>query len=296
MKDFQKIDWKLYNRPPFYQQWLCKEDTLKLATFGDGGLAEVDDQVLALKNQWDLENVKGHFIDRIGKLLSEYRNGNTDEYYRILLKLRRLLNTNDGSIPSVIKAIKFLYSSEVVHIVPDYPAGLIINHDGEGTPGIDFNKILREVIPAGVAYSTKELFYFSETTRISESHQITFRNNIVEEAFGKIYHNGRILRDGHTVRSTEKVLCFRNGRFRHDGEIDHKKLNIVKARSFIRLPLRHSSGLQERLNLTVKSGFNDAVSVTENFLIGMRYHRFHNGKYTRNGQIKHNTFTLIPLE
>jgi hypothetical protein len=61
MKDFQKIDWKLYNRPPFYQQWLCKEDTLKLASFGDGGLSEVDDQALALKAQWDLENAKGPF-------------------------------------------------------------------------------------------------------------------------------------------------------------------------------------------------------------------------------------------
>ena len=130
MKGFQKIDWKIYNRPPFYQQWLCRDDTLKLVTFGDKGLAAVDNQTLALKDQWDLDNVKDHFLDRIGKLLSESRNGNTDEYYRILLKLRKLMNTNNGSIPDIIKAIKFMYSSEIVNIVPDYPAGLIINHDG----------------------------------------------------------------------------------------------------------------------------------------------------------------------
>jgi hypothetical protein len=243
-----------------------------------------------------LDNVKGHFLDRIGKLLSEYRNGNTDEYYRILLKLRRLLNTNDGSISSIIKAIKFFYSSEIVHIIPDYPASLIIEHDGEGTQGIDFNKILREIIPAGVAYSTKELFYFYDTTRISESHQITFRNNTIEKAFGKIYHNGRILRDGNTVRSTEQVFCFRNGRYKHNEVIYHRKINIVKALSFVRLPLRHSSGLQERLTMSVKSGFNDEVSVVENFSIGMRFHHFHNRKYGRNGQINYNTFTFIPLE
>ena len=155
MKDFQKIDWKQYNRPPYYQQWLCRDDTLKLAAFGDAGLAEVDDQVLKLKDQWDLDNVKGHFLDRIGKLLNESRNGNADDRYRILLKLRRILNTNDGSIPAIIKAIKFIYSSEVVHIVPDFPAGLIVEHDGEGTPGLNFNKILAGIIPAGVSFSTK---------------------------------------------------------------------------------------------------------------------------------------------
>jgi hypothetical protein len=92
VKDFQKIDWKTYNRPPFYQQWLCRDDTQKLASFGDRGLDELDGQILALKDEWDLDNVTGHFLDRIGKLLDEKRNGNTDGHYRILLKLRRLLN------------------------------------------------------------------------------------------------------------------------------------------------------------------------------------------------------------
>jgi hypothetical protein len=191
MKDFQKIDWKLYNKPPFYQQWLCRDDTLKLATFGDKGLSDLDDQILALKDQWDLENVKGHFLDRIGKLLNEKRNGNTDDYYRIMLKLRRLLNTNDGSIPSIIKAIKFIYSSEVVHIVPDYPAGLIIEHEGEGTLGLNFNKLLAEIIAAGVSFSTKELFYFLDTAKVSESHKIKPVRRDIDVYPGGLRYDGR---------------------------------------------------------------------------------------------------------
>jgi hypothetical protein len=296
MRDFQTIYWKLYKRPPFYQQWLCRDDTLKLAAFGDRGLADVDDQILALKEQWDLDNVKGRFLDRIGKFLSEARNGNTDEYYRILLKLRKLLNANDGSMPSVIRAIKFLYSSEVVHIVPDYPAGLIINHDGEGTPGLNFNKILAEIIPAGVSFSTKELFYFFGTIRVFESQKTVVRNDNPEKFFGKIFHNSRILRDGHTVRPTEKFLLFRNGNVNHDGSAYHTEINVRKALSYIRLPLRRASGLHERLDLAIKFDLNDTVSTAETFTMGMRYHRFHNRKYARNGSIKHNTFALIPLE
>jgi hypothetical protein len=295
MRDFEKVDWKIYNRPPFYQRWLCRDDTLRLATFGDRGLAELDDQVLALKDQWDLDNVKGRFLDRIGKVLTEPRNGNNDEIYRIFLRLRTMLNTADGTVNDVIKVIKFLYSSEIVHIIPDYPAGLIILHDGEG-PGVNFNEIIRQVVGAGINYSTKELFYFFDTVRVSESHKITLTNNTAEEAFGKIYHNGRILRDRHTVRSTEKVSLFRNGRVKRDGSAYHKRINVLKARGFIRLPLLRSSGLQERLDMAVKFDFNDTVSVAETFSTGMRYHRFHNGRYNRDGSIKHNTFKLIPLE
>jgi hypothetical protein len=80
----------------------------------------------------------------------------------VRLKLRVILNTNDGSVSSIINAVKFMYASEIVHVVLDYPAGLILEHDGEGAPGINFNKLLAEIVPAGVSSSTKELFYFTE--------------------------------------------------------------------------------------------------------------------------------------
>jgi hypothetical protein len=184
-----------------------------------------------------LDNVKGHFLDRIGKLLSEYRNGNTDEYYRILLKLRRLLNTNDGSIPSIIEAVKFFYSSEIVHIVPDYPAGLIIEHDGEGTPGLNFNKLLAEIIPAGVSFSTKELFYFKEELPSSETVSKISAATQMKDYMGYIFRNGVYRRNGQLRRyyivaedfltinlkpSFEDQLfgrAVRDGLFKHNGII-----------------------------------------------------------------------------
>lgn len=196
MKDFEKINWAKYNRPPYYQQWMCTDDTLKLAKFGDRGLAEIDGQILLQKDLWDLDNIKGPYLDRIGKLLNEKRNGCSDDFYRKILKLRILLNTNDGTIPSIIKAIKFLYSSEVVHIIPKYPAGLIILHDGEGTEGINFNKILNEVIPAGVGYETRELYRFVEKMTLQDSEMKYSLRNSFHDDFDNSFTYGVDCYDG----------------------------------------------------------------------------------------------------
>jgi hypothetical protein len=257
MKDFQKTDWKIYNRPPFYQQWLCRDDTLKLATFGDRGLAEADDQILALKDQWDLDNVKGHFLDRIGKLLSEARNGNTDEYYRILLKLRRLLNTNNGSIPSIIKAIKFIYSSEIVHIVPDYPAGLIIEHDGEGTPGLNFNKLLAEIIPAGVSFSTKEIFIFTEEFVVADTLDIIVLRKMSDSFKNGLKYNGRGKYDGRTLNPTEAVKQKYNGSYQYDGTTRYAGKQVVPAESYVIVPFKYRSGIRDVLTANIPQNYTD---------------------------------------
>jgi hypothetical protein len=199
VKDFEKIEWSQYNRPPFYQQWLCRGDTLKLAAFGDKGLAGADDQILLLKDQWGLDNAKGHFLDRIGKILAEPRNGNNDGLYRLLLGLRTMLNTANGTVNDVIKVIKFLYGSEIVHIVPDYPAGLIILHDGEG-PSVNFNEIIRQVVGAGIDYSTKELFYFTEKLPASETMSAIKAAAPMKDYMGYVFRNGVYKRNGQLQR------------------------------------------------------------------------------------------------
>jgi hypothetical protein len=297
MKDFQKIDWKQYNRPPFYQQWLCRDDTLKLATFGDRGLAEVDDQILALKDQWDLEHVKGHALDRIGKLLREQRNGATDNHYRILLKLRRLLNTSDGSIPSIITAIKFFYSSEIVHIVPDYPAGIIIEHDGEGTPGINFNRILAEAVSAGVSYSTKELFEFTETVALADTFLLKLIRNDSEYFGNPIKFNGAIKFDGKTANKKITVKGKFNGRFKFNGDLSFRGIAKVPAPYQPKPPFKFSSRVLDDLSVTVqRDTLIDNFKLDEGVSAGIRKHHKFNGAYKFNGAIKFDSTVLIPLE
>jgi len=271
MRDFEKIDWKTFNKPPFYQQWMCKDDTLKLTTFGDRGLAEVDDHILSLKDQWDLDHVGGHFLDRIGKLLSEPRNGVSDEHYRIILNLRKLLNTNAGSIPDIIKAIKYLYSSEVVHIVPDYPAGLIIEHDGEGTPGLNFNRLLAEIIPAGVSFSTKELFIFTEEFDVTETLNIIVRRIATDSFHNGLKYNGRGKYDGYTLNDTEFVNLRYNGKFKYNGVIKHSRVQAMEADSYVAIPFKYGSGIRDVLSVRLPQTFVDYPRSQTKYNGGAKY-------------------------
>jgi len=264
MKDFEKIDWKNYNKPPFYQQWLCKDETLKLTTFGDKGLCEVDKNILSLKDQWDLDNVEGSFLDRIGKVLTEQRNGNTDEHYRVVLNLRKLLNTNDATVPDIIKAIKYLYSSEVVHIVPDYPAGLIIEHDGEGTPGLNFNRILAEVVAAGVSFSTKELFDFTDEFIVTDKLTLSVRRITRDTFQNGLKYNGRGKYDGHTLNDLKFVVLKHDGTYKYNGFIQYSRTREETPDTFVAIPFKHSNGIREILKMYIPQNFTDnAKSITK---------------------------------
>jgi hypothetical protein len=242
MKDFEDINWKQYNKPPFYQQWLCEGDTIKLATFGDQNLTDIVLQVLKLKDQWNLENTRGVLLDRIGKLLRETRNGNDDGLYRKYLYLRAMLNTADGSPNNIIKIMKFIYETEVIHITPDYPAGLVIEHRGELTPGLDFNAVIKQVIPAGVSYYTKEIFDFAEGM-LSADNQFTQVHRDSSERFeGRVYRNRRVLRNGYTILPTELKKAFHNGVNYHNALARHNGQYETEADSYITPPVRRESG------------------------------------------------------
>jgi hypothetical protein len=208
------IDWDEYNEPPFLPQWLSEGETLELARYDDGLRMEIEKQIRAMVEQYDIDKVKGVLLDRIGKILAEVRNGNDDALYRIMLKLRKLLNTADGTVNDVIKVIKFFYTSEIVNISPNYPAGISIFHDGEG-PNVDFNKIMAAVVPSGVAYDTKELFYFVENILMAIKEPITVRRNTQDLFPSGLRYNGRFLCD-----QGEMVVC--DGTWVSDGSMKCK--------------------------------------------------------------------------
>jgi hypothetical protein len=304
MKDFQKIGWKQYNRPPYYQQWLCREDTLKLASFGDKGLAEVDDQVLALKDQWNLDSATGALLDRIGKILAEPRNGNDDKIYRLFLKLRTMLNTTNGSVNDVIKVIKFFYSSEIVHIVPDYSAGLIILHDGEG-PNINFNEIIKQVVGAGIDYSTKELFYFTEELPSSETASKILSRTSMMDSMAYIFHNGVYRRNGqirHRYTGVKDVLAIsigysladqlfgramRNSLFQRNGAITHSGFTNDVATEL--WSFNGHMDYAENAQSSEKTGIRVLKQISE----GVEQDFRRNGKFWRNGEVQHKTRYIL---
>jgi len=270
------VDWDEYNEPPFLPQWLCEGETLELARYDDGLRKEIESQLRKMVEQYDLDKVKGVLLDRIGKILAEPRNGNDDELYRILLHLRKLLNTADGTVNDVIKVIKFFYTSEIVQITANYPAGISILHDGEG-PNVDFNKIMAAVVPAGVAYDTKELFYFTENILMRINEPVTVRR-ISQDLFPSgLRHNGRFLCDqGKMIVCDGSWVCdgsincegfisvigtifdyylqelFCDGTWACNGDKDCSGFDKIYEDEFIQLPILPREYTRDELNISMR--------------------------------------------
>jgi len=313
---FLLVNWDEYNEPPYLPQWLCEGETLELAKYDDNLRIEIENELRSMVEQYDLDKVKGVLLDRIGKILAEPRNGNDDEIYRLYLKLRTMLNTTDGSVNDVIKVIKYLYSSEIVQIVPDYPAGLIILHDGEG-PDINFNAIIRQVVGAGIDYSTKELFYHTDEFDLRETYSNMKSKREMTDYMAYIFRNGTYRRNGQITRRYNGVkdtiiinvtvksigdrsigLAYRNGLFRRNGTIKHDGL-VLDLNTEL-LPIKIKTGMTDNGELTEITPITIANTRAEWFEREFR----RNGVYRRDGtkqrkanviieNITHNAITTI---
>jgi hypothetical protein len=302
--NFDPIDFSRYNKPPFLPQWLSRGETKKIANYGDKQYVEIDGVFREMSKQYDLDNIKGALLDRLGSLVDEQRDGKTDEIYRLMIRLRTLLNTTTGSIPELIKVIKFLYGSEVVHIVSDFPAGLIILHDGEG-PDVNFNQIIRQVVGAGIDYSTKELFYFTEELPSSEKVSKMKSALSMMDSMAYIFHNGVYRRNGTIKRRYNGVKdilaitiecalqdqlfgrAMHNGLFRRNGLITHN--------GFVNDVATELWSFNGRMDYAenVQSSEQTAISLAYRMSEGIEQDFRRNGKFRRNGEVQHKTRYIL---
>ena len=196
---FDPIDWNIYNRPPYFPQWLSRGETKKFVSYSDSQLVKIEEQINKLSKQYEIDEAKAAMLDRIGRILSEPREGNDDELYRLLIRLRTLLNTTNGTVNDIIKVVKFAYSSEEIRIIPNYPAAIIILRDGHLSPHVDFNRILAQVIGAGIGYETRELINVRDSIPITDFFYL------------------RIFKEAESALVGPPI--FYDGTFKHNGEI-----------------------------------------------------------------------------
>jgi hypothetical protein len=308
MKEFNLIDWNKYNKPPFWQQWMCEGDPASLVRFGDKNLTDVNKKILLLSDQWDVESQQGKQLDRIGKILTEKRNGNTDMIYRLFLKLRSMLNTADGTINDIIKIIKLIYGSREVRIRPDYPAALVIEYDGSELEYFDYNSLLAQIIPAGVGYHTRALYDFVEDKIVIndrmlieatadfvekiEAHdlfsmlsQFTFSDHVYGRSTivyggiqGGAYYNGIYTHNGMLDFQREILRYKHNGKIvfgsgLSDDRFAHDDISLVMTLDFIdTLPSR------DELIITVNNDISDRFPSSQIYDSKM----VHDGQYKWN--------------
>ncbi len=178
-----KVDWTEYNAPPFFPRWLCSGETLKLVKYDDDLLDEIATIIIQMADQYDIENIEGILLDRIGKNLGVLRNGKRDDVYRSALKLKILLTRSKGTVNDIIKVIKYMYGATHVTISPDYPAGIRIVHNGKerldflidayfsnekritlsngnymvfSTPDYSLDELVASAFPTGIGYTIEK--------------------------------------------------------------------------------------------------------------------------------------------
>jgi hypothetical protein len=220
---FDFVDWTTYNRPPFFPEWLCRGETLEQTRYDDALLESVNRGIGALAELYDIDGASGVNLDRLGKIAGEERNGKSDGLYRVYIRLRVITNNSADTINDIINAIGYIYNPIDIHILPEYPAGIKVYHDGWRESDFRFKDIVRSVIPAGVGYEIIEFFLIIEELLWHDEHSEFFASlfhtdiaaPVLEtiRAYGSLY-----LADRAPLHDTGNRQ-FYNGVYRHDGVI-----------------------------------------------------------------------------
>ena len=85
---------------------------------------DVEDSLYPLYNRLDIRLSEGIWLDKIGEILGEDRNGLSDEKYRIRLLARIFINISNGETESIITVFKILTQSRLVYLEEVFPAEL----------------------------------------------------------------------------------------------------------------------------------------------------------------------------
>ena len=124
-------------------------------------------------------------------------------------------------------------------------------------------------------------------------------------ASNRVFRNGQVLRDGHTVLSTRYIQLFRDGVVKRDGAMQTRSnKRRVAAIDQISIPIQRSSGLVDLLTIVrVKTAASDiwqnqttsGTSIVDMLKVGLRYHYIRNKIRIRNGSIKRMGGSLIAV-
>jgi hypothetical protein len=86
-------------------------------------LQALEDLQLDLRGALLLDTATGGWLDRLGRIVGEPREGATDQDYRRFIRARLLINASEGGIAQVIRIAELLTDTGVVQYSDAFPAG-----------------------------------------------------------------------------------------------------------------------------------------------------------------------------
>lgn len=200
-KKIKKVDFRIYNKPPYLPSWLSNGDTKKFAETFDENLDEINDEIRLGGELYDPDTLLNNsfLLDRRGNLLGLTRDGDNNEGYYRRQQIKIILNNSKGSVSDLIKLFKLLFPNEELKVSESYPAGITLYHDEqEGVP-VDFERYVEQVIGAGINWVfTKTIPNKLEKIKISDDKDPLYIFWDFDEVHycGKQNYNGLLMYGG----------------------------------------------------------------------------------------------------
>ena len=82
-----------------------------------------------VKDSRDISKAYGESLDLLGSNVGEFRNGQDDDRYRLLIQTRILANLSMGDIPTINKIMSVLFEKDYLGIEEGYLDSLFLNNE-----------------------------------------------------------------------------------------------------------------------------------------------------------------------
>lgn len=132
------------------------KDKAKQKSFYEAFVDQIQELETAVNDwvdNWDIDNAVGEQLDRLGDLVVQPRNGQSDSVYRVFIKVKALINFSEGTGPQIKQAWKTLSGADSVDYQNFELGGVGLMSDGSdpvGDPDTLYN-LMEKAVPCGVS-------------------------------------------------------------------------------------------------------------------------------------------------
>lgn len=115
-----------------------------------GDFDEVEQGFLDVKDSRNIDNAIGETLDRMGANVGQFRQGEDDDLYRQLIKIRIIANMSIGDIPNINLVMSTLVKEIYLGLQEVWSNGIYDNEPAAIILGLtkDFSKFPYEVVQA----------------------------------------------------------------------------------------------------------------------------------------------------
>jgi hypothetical protein len=132
--------------------FLDKENFNKLLKLFLEEIQELEVATLSIADQKNIQTAVGEWLDYIGKIVGQPREGRIDAEYRSALLLKIAANSSDGTPNTIIDITKQFTGAVSSRIIDYFPASFFnVLEIPEGVSTEGFSKLIDQIKPAGVS-------------------------------------------------------------------------------------------------------------------------------------------------